>query len=79
MIYKNKRKALLMKFYRVNKRTDNPGNHNEVHQEGCQHYDMVDYKALGQHSSCESALKEAKETYSKADCCHTCCNSCSKG
>jgi hypothetical protein len=63
-----------MKKYYVNNRAQSNGDH-EVHEDGCK--DMPsDKKYLGEYSSCDGAVKEAKKTYSKSDGCATCCPSC---
>lgn len=71
-----------MKNYRVNKNTaTNPNGNNEVHSEDCHHYNqLVSYEYLGQHSSCQSAVAEAKRRgYSKADGCKDCSPACNRG
>lgn len=68
--------------YRVNKDTSgNPNGNNEVHNETCYHYNrMNSYEDLGWHSSCQSAVAEAKRRgYSRADGCAKCSPACHRG
>lgn len=67
-----------MRRYWVNNRTDsNPNNDHEVHKEMC-HRMPADKKDLGYHSTCQSALRKAKETYSNVDGCAVCIPGCHK-
>ena len=63
-----------MKTYYVNNKAQSNGDH-EVHVVSCNHFPS-DYKSLGSHSDCKSAVKEAKKTYSKSNGCYWCCNDC---
>lgn len=68
-----------MKQYRINKNTtNNPNGNNEVHNEDCRHYhQLVSYEYLGSHSTCQSAVAEAKRRgYSRADGCAVCSPEC---
>lgn len=70
-----------MARYYVNQNTYNPGNHNEVHKEGCTWLQFIANKIdLGFHDNCQSALKAAEIHYpNNVDGCSTCCNECHKG
>jgi|LAHS01.1.fsa_nt_gb hypothetical protein len=70
-----------MPYYYVNNNsTLNPGYHHEVHtEEHASELNIVSKKYLGYHSSCFGAVEKAKETYSDADGCKTCCPLCHKG
>ena len=63
-----------MKKYYVNNRAQSNGDH-EVHVENCDNMPS-DKKSLGEHSSCDSAVREAKKTYLTANGCKNCCPSC---
>jgi hypothetical protein len=64
-----------MEKYYVNKKSQSNGDH-EVHVEGCRYFPS-DASYLGEFSSCEGAVKEAKKTYpTTADGCKTCCPDC---
>ena len=64
--------------YCVNKNKDNNGDH-EVHKAGCPWWPKAENrKDLGEHSSCQSAVREAKNYYSSvnghkycSEACHT--------
>lgn len=65
-----------MKKYYVNKNAQSNGDH-EVHSEYCQYLPNVENrKYLGEFSTCEAAVKEAKKDYSKSNGCKTCSNDC---
>lgn len=66
----------MAKYYVNNKAQAISGDH-EVHKSGCDKMPS-DTKDLGEHSSCHSAVKEAKKTYEKADGCYYCSNECHK-
>lgn len=52
-----------MAKYSVNKNINRNGDH-EVHKEGCPWLPKLeDRKDLGEHSNCDSAVKEAKKHY----------------
>ena len=65
-----------MDKYWVNNRTDtNPHNDHEVHKEGCPV--MPDNKTyLGFHNNFDSALRKAREHYSRVDGCVQCIPEC---
>ncbi len=67
-----------MARYYVNKNAQSNGDH-EVHKQGCSH--MPDEKNridLGDHISCHSAVKKAKEYYPQSDGCFYCSPECHK-
>lgn len=70
-----------MEKYIVNKDdTQNPGWHHEVHTK--KHADELGIRNqldLGYHDGCTTAVAKAKEYYSDADGCITCCYWCHKG
>ncbi len=62
----------------VNKRAQNNGDH-EVHEKDshCANYPIADNRQnLGWHTSCEGAVKKAKETYPKSNGCAICAKAC---
>lgn len=63
--------------YYVNTRAQANGD-NEVHKEGCASMPAVENRMyLGEFTSCEGAVKEAKKTYPKtANGCKHCSNAC---
>jgi hypothetical protein len=63
-----------MSRYYVNNRPQSTGEH-EVHKTGCS-YMPTDKKDLGEHSSCQSAVREAKKTYPNSDGCYYCIPEC---
>ncbi len=69
----------MAKYVVNNNTTYNPGKHHEVHTTTCHVCPKNDYKNLGEHKDCQSAVKEAKETHSDADGCIHCCKPCHKG
>lgn len=66
-----------MAAYYVNRQAQNNGDH-EVHTIGCPHPAALhNRKQLGDHPSCQSAVRKAKETYpSTANGCYWCANAC---
>ncbi|WP_313346891.1 hypothetical protein [Sedimentibacter sp.] len=70
-----------MPYYYVNNNpTLNPGYHHEVHtEEHANELNILSKKYLGFYSNCFDAVDKAKETYSDADGCKTCCSLCHKG
>jgi hypothetical protein len=64
---------MMKKFY-VNRKAQSNGDH-EVHVKNCDYFPS-DAKDLGEFTSCEGAVKEAKKTYSTADGCKICCPDC---
>ena len=65
-----------MKKYYVNQTKQSNGDH-EVHTEDCTYLpSYTNRKYLGEFSSCEPAVTEAKKTYSKSNGCKTCCEDC---
>ena len=74
--YEKKLKEKHMAKYYVNDRAQSTGEH-EVHKEGCPFLPLVVSKTyLGEHSSCQLALIEAKKYYNNVDGCATCCRNC---
>jgi hypothetical protein len=64
-----------MKYY-ANKNAQSNGDH-EVHKETCNYLPLEhNRKSLGDFSSCQDAVKEAKKTDSSADGCAICSPSC---
>ncbi len=70
-----------MKTYYVNNtQVNNPGLHHEVHTTDCHLFASIQSKTkLGEYSSCQPAVEEAKTIYSDADGCKHCCLACHKG
>ncbi|GGG14050.1 hypothetical protein GCM10011344_13370 [Dokdonia pacifica] len=65
-----------MAKYYVNNNAQSNGDH-EVHKDGCIYLPFVKSKKyLGDYLSCQSAVIEAKKTYSKSNGCYTCSNAC---
>ena len=65
-----------MKKYYVNQNAQLSGDH-EVHSADCNFLPIpTNRKYLGEFSSCEPAVTEAKKTYSKSNGCKTCSNEC---
>lgn len=65
-----------MKKYYVNKNAQSNGDH-EVHEESCSYLPTTENRRyLGEFYSCTGAVTEAKKTYSTANGCFYCCNSC---
>lgn len=68
-----------MANYHVNKNAQSNGDH-EVHVSGCGHApDVANRLQLGEHSTCQSAVREAKKTYSQSNGCYYCSNACHTG
>ncbi len=71
-----------MARYCVNENGDHNGVH-EVHDVtpgSCSNLPNVENREdLGNHTSCHSAVREAKKTHSKVDGCYYCCNPCHTG
>jgi hypothetical protein len=65
-----------MPYYHVNRNSQSNGDH-EVHENGCGHQPYPENRfALGFHTSCSGAVREAKKSYAKANGCYYCCNAC---
>lgn len=65
-----------MDKYYVNNNSQSNGDH-EVHKSGCSFMPLTENrKYLGEFYSCSSAVTEAKKTYTKANGCYYCSNSC---
>ena len=64
------------RFY-VNTSAQSNGDH-EVHEENkCQYPpNIINRRDLGHHSTCESAVKEAKNLYNQVNGCYHCCYNC---
>lgn len=60
--------------YCVNKNPQSSGER-EVHKRGCVHYPR-DYIDLGVHSTCQSAIREARRHYANVDGCFYCSPAC---
>lgn len=70
-----------MNLYYFNKNTDSKGNH-EVHRDDCRFLPSSENRTyIGLFSTCEEAIKKAKESYpyETFDGCYHCCRSCHKG
>lgn len=66
----------MSKSYYVNKIAQSNGDH-EVHEEGCSWLPAFNNRIpLGQHTSCHSAVREAKKYYTLANGCKYCCPDC---
>ena len=65
-----------MPKYYVNRTPQVNGDH-EVHKEGCYWLTLVvSKKDLGYHSNCDSAVGEAKKTYTQSNGCVHCSKEC---
>lgn len=66
-----------MARYYVNKNAQSNGDH-EVHKEGCTRMpDRINRADLGEHSSCQSAVREAKQYYfPQSNGCYYCSSEC---
>ena len=65
--------------YFVNRNAQPDGDH-EVHREGCPHPPAPKNRLyLGDFSSCEAAVREAREHYAQADGCYHCARACDTG
>ena len=61
-----------MAYYYVNDTAQTNGDH-EVHKSGCYWLGLVNSKtSLGDHLTCVSAVRKAKEVYATADGCKHC-------
>jgi hypothetical protein len=68
-----------MALYYVNKNAQSNGDH-EVHKSACSHMPNENNKLyLGDHSTCASAVREAKKHYSQSNGCYYCCRECHTG
>jgi hypothetical protein len=68
-----------MERYYVNDNAQNSGDH-EVHKDGCYYLSLAKSTTyLGYHSSCKTAVTEAKKYYSQSDGCAFCSPDCNKG
>jgi hypothetical protein len=69
-----------MEHYYVNKNTHtNPRGDHEVHIKSCRLLPMNEAIDLGLHPNCHSAVRKAKEHYTKVDGCIHCCRECHHG
>lgn len=65
-----------MARYYVNKNAQANGDH-EVHRDGCSHMPNPENRVyLGEFATCAPAVKAAKQTYPKSNCCFHCSNEC---
>ncbi|MBP7556857.1 MAG: hypothetical protein KA821_11355 [Chitinophagaceae bacterium] len=64
-----------MKKYYVNNHAQPNGDH-EVHQEDCIYLPVVSKTYLGQFTSCQSAVMEAKKHHRQVNGCKTCSREC---
>lgn len=65
--------------YYVNKNAQANGDH-EVHTQSCSFLPVLDNRLyLGDYSSCEPAVREAKKTYSQSNGCYYCARDCNTG
>lgn len=65
-----------MDQYYVNKNAQTNGDH-EVHKSTCLNLPLIENRInLGNHSSCTSAVIEAKKHFSKVNGCYHCSNPC---
>lgn len=65
-----------MAKYYVNKNAQNNGDH-EVHKQGCFWLPKVENRIyLGEHTSCKSAVRKAKDYYDQVNGCYHCSNEC---
>ena len=68
-----------MAKYYVNQNAQANRDH-EVHKQGCAYMpNQANCLYLGDYSSCQPAVREAKKTYREADGCFYCCNECHTG
>lgn len=63
-----------MQYYCVNNVSQPNGDH-EVHVQGCAYWPNSN-TPLGQHSSCHTAVAQAKRYYLKSNGCYWCCRPC---
>lgn len=72
----NKLKNNFMKKYYVNKNAQSNGDH-EVHHVDCTYLPSFSNRSyLGEFSTCDAAVREAKKTYTKSNGCKTCSKPC---
>ena len=65
-----------MARYYVNNKAQANGDH-EVYKVGCYWLSLViDKTYLGEHLTCTSAVRKAKQTHARANGCHTCSREC---
>ena len=65
-----------MQHYYVNNNAQPNGDH-EVHVSTCSFLALArSTSSLGYHDSCLSAVRQAKQTYSKSNGCYYCCKPC---
>lgn len=66
-----------MSTYRLNLNQQANGDY-EVHENGCIYYPTQNYDELGNYSSCDPAVKEAKRKhpYKEINGCKTCAEDC---
>jgi hypothetical protein len=65
-----------MRKYYVNKNTQSNGEH-EVHMEGCSYLPKPENRIdLGNHYSCQTAVKAARNYYYNSNGCYYCCLAC---
>ena len=65
-----------MASYYVNHNAQSNGDH-EVHVSGCNWMpDPVNRQYLGEYSTCEPAVREAKKIYPQSNGCFYCCRPC---
>ena len=68
-----------MAYYCVNKNAQNNGDH-EVHKVGCSFYPSeANRVGLGNHSNCQSAVRQARQHYTQVNGCYYCSNACHTG
>lgn len=66
----------MAQYYYVNKNGQSNGDH-EVHTTGCSYMPLEKNRiSLGTHDNCKTAVKKAKEYYSKVNGCYYCSNNC---
>ena len=65
-----------MAYYYVNRNSQSNGDH-EVHKADCYRLPNPENRiSLGDHSSCQSAVREAKKYYSQSNGCYYCSSAC---
>ncbi|TNZ86917.1 hypothetical protein CGI23_12600 [Vibrio parahaemolyticus] len=68
-----------MPRYYVNKNAQDNGDH-EVHQEGCSRLPLPHNRLfLGIHSTCQTAVREARRHYRQSNGCFYCARACHTG
>jgi hypothetical protein len=63
-----------MAQYCVNNQAQANGDH-EVHRQGCTYWPR-NSNPLGDHTTCQTAVAQAKRIYPRANGCYTCSNAC---